>query len=419
MRDWFLFLYHRFREQLWAKPAVFCGLSVVAVFVAKAADQIGLASVVPNVSLESLETLLQVIAASMLVMAIFAVGSMVSAYASASNNATPRAFPLVIADDVSQNALTAFIGAFIFSIVALFALQNGYYDRAGRFTLLLMTFLTFAVVIVTFVWWVDRIARLGRLGATIEKVESATATALKRRRHAPRLGGSRVVARDTAVAAIYGKSIGYVQHVKVAALQAIAEEYHTAIEVAALPGTFASPARPLAYIPRNSDILSDVGGQVSAAFIIGKDRTFEDDPRFGLVVLSEIASRALSPGINDSGSAIGVIGSLVRLLVLWCEPVENDESGEIQFDRVAVPELSVEDMFDDAFTMIARDGAGAVEVVLRLQKGFEALASVGSTGTRTVSLDHARMSVARAEKALELPKDLEAVRKAGQFATMD
>ena len=419
MRDWFLFLYHRFREQLWARPAAICGVSVAGVFLAKAPDELGFASVTPEVSVESVETLLQVIAASMLVMAIFAVGSMVSAYASASNSATPRTFPLVIADDVSQNALTAFIGAFIFSIVALFALQNGYYDRAGRFTLMLMTFLVFAVVILSFVWWVDRIARLGRLGTTIEKVESATAAALTRRRQAPRLGGSKVVSRDGDAVAIYGKSIGYVQQVKVAALQAIAEEYEINIEVAALPGTFAFPARPLAYFRGDSGIHSDVGGEISAAFVIGTDRTFEDDPRFGLIVLSEIASRALSPGINDSGTAIGVIGSLVRLLVLWCEPVENDESGELKFDRVAVPELSLEDMFDDAFTMIARDGAGAVEVALRLQKAYEGLASVASTETRKVALHFARMSVARAEKALELPEDLEVVKKAAHFAIVD
>ncbi len=419
MRDWFLFLYHRLREQLWARPAAMCGLSVAGVFFAKVPDRLGLASVTPDVSVESIETLLQVIAASMLVMAIFAVGSMVSAYASASNNATPRAFPLVIADDVSQNALTAFIGAFIFSIVALFALQNGYYDRAGRFALLLLTFLAFAVVILTFVWWVDRIARLGRLGATIDKVESATAAALRRRRRVPRLGASKVGPRDGRAAVIYSESIGYVQQVKVAALQAIAEKCEIQIEVAALPGTFASPAQPLAYVTANSVDLSDAGPEISAAFVIGRDRTFEDDPRFGLVVLAEIASRALSPGINDSGSAIGVIGSLVRLFVLWSEPVVNDESVELQFDRVAVPELSLEDMFDDAFTVIARDGAGAVEVNLRLQKAFEALASVASTETCKVSLHFARMSVARAEKALELPEDLEAVRKANQFALVD
>lgn len=215
MRNWLLFLYHRLKEQLWAKPVAICGLAVAGVFVAKAADQLAFALAAPDVTLESVETLLKVIAASMLVMAIFAVGSMVSAYASASNNATPRAFPLVIADDVSQNALTAFIGAFIFSIVALFALQNGYYGQAGRFTLLLLTFVVFAVVILTFVWWVDRIARLGRLGTAIEKVESATAAALRRRRRTPRLGGSTVGSRDGHALAIFGESIGYVQHVKV------------------------------------------------------------------------------------------------------------------------------------------------------------------------------------------------------------
>ncbi len=419
MRDWINFLYHRFREQLWAKPAVICGLSVIVVFLAKAADDTGLGSVAPNVSVDSLETLLKVIAASMLVMAIFAVGSMVSAFASASSSATPRAFPLIISDDVSQNALTAFIGAFIFSIVALFALQNEYYGPAGRFTLLVMTFFVFSVVILTFVWWVDRIARLGRLGATIDKVEAAASAAIRRRRHAPRLGGSKVVPRDADAIEVYGRSVGYVRHVKVATLQSIAEEYKTVIEVAALPGTFASPARPLAYVPKHPEISADVCHEISAAFVIGRDRTFEDDPRFGLVVLSEIGSRALSPGINDSGSAIGVLGSLVRLLVLWAEPAENDPPAEPQFTRVAVPELDLKDMFDDAFTMIARDGAGAVEVVVRLQKSFEALASVGNMEARRVALLHARLSVARAEKAMEIPEDLEAVRTAGRFAMVD
>jgi uncharacterized membrane protein len=54
-----------------------------------------------------------------------------------------------------------------------------------------------------------------------------------------------------------------------------------------------------------------------------------------------------------------------------------DKAGDVStvpFDRVAVPELSVADMFDDAFTGIARDGAGAVEVVVRLLKALESLA---------------------------------------------
>jgi uncharacterized membrane protein len=39
----------------------------------------------------------------------------------------------VIADDVTQNALSAFIGAFIFSIVSLIAVQNDLFKSAGLF----------------------------------------------------------------------------------------------------------------------------------------------------------------------------------------------------------------------------------------------------------------------------------------------
>jgi uncharacterized membrane protein len=97
----------------------------------------------------------------MLVIAVFAVGSMLSAYQSASNVATPRSFSLVVADDVSQNALSTFIGAFIFSIVAQVALMNEYYGNAGRFALFIITVCVFAIVIFNFIRWVDRIARDG------------------------------------------------------------------------------------------------------------------------------------------------------------------------------------------------------------------------------------------------------------------
>jgi uncharacterized membrane protein len=75
----------------------------------------------------------------MLVISIFAVGSMISAFSAASNTATPRSFQLTIADDVSKNALSVFIGSFIY-IVALVALKNGYYGRAGHFVLLYLLY---------------------------------------------------------------------------------------------------------------------------------------------------------------------------------------------------------------------------------------------------------------------------------------
>ena len=161
MKNQIGFLLNRIGEKLWVKPLILCLLAIGGAFIAKGADYTELGKIVPDVTQDSVKTLLTVMSASMLVIATFSVSSMVSAYASASGSATPRSFSLVISDDVSQNALSAFIGAFIFSIVSLIVVENSYYDKAGRFTLFVLTLLVFAIVIITFVGWVDSIARLG------------------------------------------------------------------------------------------------------------------------------------------------------------------------------------------------------------------------------------------------------------------
>ncbi|MDQ9171794.1 DUF2254 domain-containing protein [Oxalobacteraceae bacterium R-40] len=403
------------RERLWVKPLIACILSIIAALIADMADEIWLGHGVPNITQESAEDLLKIIAASMLVIATFAVASMVAAYASTGNNATPRAFPLIIADDVSQNALSTFIGAFIFSIVALTALMNSYYGRAGRFTLFVLALLVLGFVIFTFLRWVDRIARLGRLGAIIDRVEAATAASLHRRRCAPRLRGMAVHGNGADGHAIYAEAVGYVQHIDMAALQKYAEESQTRIVVAALPGTFTAPGRALAYVHPDARITEKGLGKIASAFLIRDDRRFDDDPRFGLVVLSEIASRALSPAVNDPGTAIDIIGTYVRLFVQWAKPLEKDEEQAGCHDRVEVPSLYVHDMFDDAFSAIARDGAGMVEVCVRLLKGLDALARIGDPALREAAIRHGRLARERAEDALSHLEDLKAIRNASAF----
>lgn len=412
MGDRIRFFLTRISERLWVKPLAVCVLSIAGVFFAKMADNTEIGQSVPEITRDSVETLLKVITSSMLVIATFTVASMVSAFNSASNTATPRSFSLVISDDVSQNALSTFIGAFIFGIVALIAFQNGYYDEAGRFALFVLTLMVFTIVIITFVRWVDRIARLGRLGTIVDKVEAATAAAIRRRQCAPSLGGVLVTSNQNEGQAIYGESIGYVQRIDVLALQKYAEKTKMQITVVALPGTFAAPGRALAYVSPDPDASSVVEmSQIARTFLIGDDRTFDDDPRFGLVVLSEIASRALSPAVNDPGTAINIIGTFVRLFSLWNKPIEEDDIKTCTCDRVQVNELSLQDMFDDAFSAISRDGAGMIEVVARLQKAFGSLVFSGDATMRDVAMHHARLTLARAEKKMEFPEDLKRVQK--------
>jgi uncharacterized membrane protein len=275
-----------------------------------------------------------------------------------------------------------------------------------------------AIVIITFIRWVDNIARLGRLEQTIDKVEATAAKAMQKRQSAPRLGGIAAFSPPDGSRAIFGKTIGYLQHVDTAELQARAVESELRIIVTALPGTFCTPNRPIAWVIREgSKSLSDKDAEaIAATFKIDGSRVFDQDPRFGLVVLSEIASRALSPAVNDPGTAIGVTGTFVRLLVMWNECGKSSDVAKVQYDRVAVPILSVADLFDDAFTGIARDGAGTIEVVVRLLKALESLAAVGDSAMRENALRHARLALVRAENALKVPNDLRAVRQAARFA---
>lgn len=417
MMDRLKFWVSRLRERLWLKPFAMCIISIALAFVAKAADYGEVSELVPDISAETIESLLKVIAASMLVIATFAVGSMVSSYASASNSATPRSFSLVISDDVSQNALSSFIGAFIFSIVSLVALLNGFYGKGGRFALFCLTLFAFAAVVLTFVRWVDRIARLGRLGTTIKKVEVATAKALQHRLRAPTLGGVAVRPRAGKREAVYGDRVGYVQRIEMPFLQKYAEESDLRIELAALPGTFSVPGRPLAFVDLESGKAAELDRtRIANCFQIDDNRTFDEDPRFGLVVLSEIASRALSPAVNDSGTAIDVINAFVRVFVLWSQPIPAEDKMSGEYNRIEVPEISIHDMFDDAFMALARDGAGAVEVGIRLQKALHALAEVGDTNMQEAAKRHARLAITRAEKSLDMPEDLHALRAAGMVA---
>jgi uncharacterized membrane protein len=417
MQDELRFFLNRLGEKLWVKPLLVCLLSIVIAVVAQLADQSQLFDKVPKVNTESIEMLLKVISASMLVMAVFAVGSMLAAYQSASSSATPRAFTLVVSDDVSQNALSTFIGAFIFSIVAQVALMNDYYEEAGRFILFIITILVFALVIFSFIKWVDGIARLGRLGTTIAKVEKVAGAALCRRKETPFLGGSPAENRRDGLA-IYGDTVGYLQRIDMPALQAVAANSELRIEVAVLPGAFVTNDRPLAFIRSDDKSLTESvdTAAVVKAFYIGHNRTFDDDPRFGVVTLSEVASRALSPAVNDPGTAIEITGIFVRLFTEYSQHMSDQELPDVQYDRVSVPSITMADLFADAFNAMARDGAATIEVVIRMLKALATLNATGDAQMSAAAVESAHIVIAYAEKALVIPTDIAKLHELSAFA---
>lgn len=399
------FILSRFGERLWVKPLLVCMVSIGIAFAAQLMDELTVIQNAPDIKQDSLESLLEVISSSMLVIAVFAVGAMLAAYQSASNSATPRAFSLVVADDTSQNALSTFIGAFIFSIVAQVALLNGYYGSAGRFVLFVITCLVFVLVILNFLKWVDGIARLGRVGTTIFQVERATDSALQRQKLKPFLGGVKANAQCDGQP-VYHTVIGYLQRIDMQSLQTLATKHSLHIELTVRPGKFITPEQPVAYLRHaDKELIEDIRESTTQALFVGNQRTFDNDPRFGLITLSEIASRALSPAVNDPGTAIQITGIFVRLFVRFAGSHSQPDDDSVDFPDISVPPVAVESLFEDAFHAMSRDGASCIEVVVRVQKALATLASTGDAEMATAAKNHSDLIVTYAEKALQIPQE--------------
>jgi uncharacterized membrane protein len=101
---------------------------------------------------------------------------------------------------------------------------------------------------------------------------------------------------------------------------------------------------------------------------------------------------------------------------VWAKPLQDDEQTDVQFERVLVPELSAEDMLDDAFRAIARDGAGTVEVQVRLQKTLRAIAAMPNIALANAATEQSRAAVKRAEKAITFKKDIELIIAAADWS---
>lgn len=406
MLDQTKFFIKRLQERLWVKPAIICVVSIIAVLMAMLADKTWLTDLVPVIDTDAIKKLLSILSSSMLVISTFSVASMLAAYNSASSTATPRSFSLILSDDVSQNALSVFIGAFIYSLVATIVFENNLFGKAGKFVIFLLTLLVFIIVILIFIRWVDSIARLGRMESTIKKIEKATINSMSSYHNMSTLGCRSVKSIPDEGRAIYSDTVGYVQYINMEELQGLAEKYKIIIRVNASPGTFCCNNRALVYLV---GLPYDHRGiemhTVKNAFVIDDQRKFDHDPRFGFITLSEISGRALSPGVNDPGTAISIIGTMVRIFTIWHQNTVEQISDKTLFTRIEVPELSIEDMFQDAFNVTARDGASVIEVMIRLQKALKSLAALGDAPMTKAAIEQADKSFTISTEMLNFEGD--------------
>jgi uncharacterized membrane protein len=176
---------------------------------------------------------------------------------------------------------------------------------------------------------------------------------------------------------VKSRRTGYVQLTDGDEILHLASGSDALIVVVAGPGTFVTLDDPMARIYAPGGPLPEGAvNRVREAFVIGEDRTADQDLDFLFRQLTEIAVRALSTGTNDPFTAIEAVKRVAAALRLLAgrslpSPIRRDESGS--------PRLLV---FPQPFTSIARDAFGTIrryaassqEVLSELLRGIRAIA---------------------------------------------
>ncbi len=385
-------LYHALAKMVWPKVTFFTLLAFVSAFVAFFLHDRIPDDFAYSVDRQTIGSILNILASSMLAVTTFSLTVMVQAYSSASTGVTPRATQLVVQDHTAQNVLATFLGTFVFSLVSIIALNTGIYRDKGRIILFVMTLAVIAIIIITIIRWIAKLTRIGRVAETTRLVEKAAKDSITDRASSPCLGCNRmeVDLPDTDdLTPLNDDKYGYVQYVDVEKLSALAEKHWMDIYVNAMPGAFVFPQMP--YMWSTKPVPEKEKALLLKAFKIADERAFEQDPRYGVCVLSEIAQRAVAQ-MTDSGTVIDVLGRLVSVLAVYAKTTEC----EVNYKRVWVPALEVSDMFHDAFNVIARDSAHLFEVQARLQKCLGYLAAIDNEEFTVQAKRFSRIALQRA-----------------------
>lgn len=390
---------------LWLKPAIGSVLAVLFALFAAMGNRVIPDGTFPDIGPETLDSLLGVIASSMLAVSTFSLSIMVAAFASASSAATPRASELVIGDEGTHTAIASFISAFIYSLIAKTALGMEYYGSTGRFLLFVSTLGVLAYLIVTLIRWVKTLSSLGRMSNTLAKIEDAATTAMCSHRRAPCLGaraGAVDLPEGFRVCAV---EVGYVRHIDMQTLQNEACATERRMHIRVRPGSLVHAGSVLVVVEGGQP---DDPDRLREAFVTGPMRSFDQDPRFGLIVLSEVAQRALSPAVNDPGTAIAVMNAMTRVL-LDGQP-KADAPAPPDYDRLTLIRLDEADFVRQGFDSIARDAASVVEVLVRMQKLLAVIAARSGDAIAAASHDQASIAMQWAEHGMVLDAHKGAVR---------
>jgi len=189
------------------------------------------------------------------------------------------------------------------------------------------------------------------------------------------------------------------QSVEVEALVAFASREDAVFELAAAVGDTVMETTPILRVYKARHVLPE--DALLQHLQLGEERTFEQDPKYAIRLVVDIAVKALSPAINDPTTAVQALDQIEDLLLrLGRLPLEDgtfhDRAGRA---RLRMPCPAWEDFLRLALDEICAYGADSVQVMRRMNALIRNLLGV-LPATRHAALRHwdrrIQSSIARA-----------------------
>lgn len=362
--------------------------------------------------------MLSAVASSMITVAGVAFSVTIVALSLTSSQYTSRVLRNFMGDRVNQAVLGFFVGIFAYCLVVLRTIRGG---DEGAFvpSLAVLGGVVLAFVGIGFlIFFIHHIATAIQAAHILAAVATETTTAIDRL--FPTGLGEEDTDRDVSLALAFSsgqlwhpiasRSTGYIQGIDEDSLLRFAREGRRVIRMECGVGEFIVQGTPLVSVSGEVAPDDESVRKLNAGYVIGPQRTIRQDAAFGLRQIVDIAMKALSPGINDTTTAVMCVDRLtalmVRLVRRQIERPYRSEGGEL---RVIARGPTFAGLLAESFDQIRQNSGGNVAILDRLIWALGMLARE-IQGSRRVALIEQATAVAEvATRTIASPRDFAAL----------
>jgi len=212
------------------------------------------------------------------------------------------------------------------------------------------------------------------------------------------------------VISIKSKKSGYLQYIDSDSLLAMMASEESLLELAVKPGDYIVEHSDIGKIYHNRKADKNRLEKIRNNFIIGKNRTSQQDFEFSIHQMVEIAGRALSSGVNDPFTAIACIDNLTPTLSYLANlkfPSKYRFDKEKKMRVIVVP-LSFEGILNAAFNQIRQFSVGTPAVIIRLMEALITISQfTDSASNKKAVIRHAKMVLNVGKESIKEENDLE------------